>query len=808
MNRIFQLHGLPDDVMMRSLSGKEMLSDLYEFTLRMVSSSASLDINSLLGSQASIEIAQTGESRYLNGVMTRLQRVGRDADSPRYYIYEAVLRPWLWFATQTRDYRIFQEKSVVEILQEVLSDYHFPFELRLIENYRKWTYCVQYDETDFDFLNRLMEHEGIYYWFEHKADGHTLVLADESGAHRSVNGLADIPYYSRQALVNPLEEYLHIWQPRYSLTSTAFAATEYDLNKPQARLDVKQHVGQTDANALYLERYEPLGNYTELEDGERYARVRMQALQVPRHTVTAQGNARALAPGHTFSLKRHPSTVQNRKYLITRADYYFVEAPYHTVSRSEREERNALQVQTGVLDSESANHASVESADESLLDIRIQAIPFSTQFRKEATTPIPQTRGPQTARVVGPGGESIWTDQYGRIKVQFHWDRYGNKNEESSCWLRVSSPWAGGGFGGLQIPRVNEEVIVDFIGGHPDRPLCVGRVYNAENMPPVNLPDEATKSGFHTRSKDGSPDMANQVMFEDSPGNELMNMIAQKDMAMAVKNNSNHSVGGMSSANILGAHTWNYGGLFNKSVAGDTTYQHESGHRFSVAGNSSDSVSLRQSRSVSGANTQTVGGSENLTVGGEPALHAYNQGLVRTINAHKTDNVSGSTIRNFGAGEKTTVSGSYAKRVGGGAAVLKGDNLKVNASGNYNVKASGNFEAYGLNDVKIKAGGMTRETTVMQAVNPSVRHVQDIKFVIGAHLLRSAATDSSTTNLILRLGAGGIYDSSQVLSLKMVGAQIKLVSNAAAMNAVSVGFSAVNMSLGSTTRPHFFRFEL
>ena len=787
MTRTFQLHGFSQaPVLLRSVKGCEAMSDLFEFKFEILSASPSLDVKSLLGQQVTLEIEQDPAPRFLSGIVTRLQRTGRDSHPPRYYVYEAVVRPWLWFATQTRDNRIFQEKSIADILREVLGDYGFPLDWRLVENYRKWTYCVQYEETDFDFVSRLMEHEGIYYWFEHAQGKHTLVLADENGAHRPAPGLSDISYHSRNALINPLQEYLQVWQPRRSLTPNGFAATDYDLNKPQAKLDVKQRVINRSAHNLALEHYEPMGGYTEPEDGAHYARVRMQALEMYRHSVDATGNARALAPGHTFSLRHHPDSRQNGGYLVTQADYAFVEAPYHSADAA-----NGL-----------------AASDQASLEIRIRAIPASTQFRKEATAPVPRTSGPQTARVVGPAGESIWTDKYGRIKVQFHWDRYGQKNERSSCWIRVSSPWAGGGFGGVQIPRVNEEVIVDFIGGQPDRPLVVGRVYNAENMPPVNLPEEATKSGFHTRSKDGSPDNANQVMFEDSPGNELLNMIAQKDMSTLVKNDSHHQVGGMSATNIAGAHTWNYGGMFNKQVNQTATYQHENGHRLSVAGNVSDSVALRQMRDYTGPNTQQVGGAESLTVNGEPALHAYNQGIVRKIMAHKTDSISGTSIRNYRSGEKVTVSGSYAKHVGGGDSILKGDRFKVEAGGAYQLKSAASFEAYALSDLMMKSGSLTKEITVMQAVNPSITHVQDIKIAIGAHLMNSSASGTSQTNVILKLGAGGLYDASQLASIKLVGAQVKLVSNAAAMGLASIGITAVNMSLGSTVRPHLFRFEL
>lgn len=788
MKRIFRLHGdFPDgQLLLRSLKGQEQVSGLFEFTLEILSETPALDIKNLLGEALAVEVEQQSSSHFINGIVTRLRRTGRDSYPPKYYVYEATLSPWLWYATQTSDYRIFQDKSIKDILSEVLGEYGFALDLRLVEHYRKWTYCVQYDETDFDFVSRLMEHEGIYYWFEHDQGRHTLVLADDMSAHRPAPGLSRLPYYSRHHLVNPLQEYVEVWQPRVCLTPTAYAATDYDLNKPQARLDVRQLAQGKAGHSLNLEQYDPMGGYTEPEEGAHYARVRMQALEMKRHTIAATSNARALSAGHTFVLKNHPDKAQNREYLIVRSHYEFIEAPYHSAASTGQAPVN--------------QHATLLTT--------IEAIPANVQYRHPARTPEPRTSGPQTARVVGPAGESIWTDKYGRIKVQFHWDRYGSKNERSSCWIRVSSPWAGGGFGGLQIPRVNEEVIVDFVGGHPDRPLVVGRVYNAENMPPVTLPEQATQSGFHTRTKDGSPDAANTVMFDDSQGSEMLKMVAQKDMQSRVKNNANHRVGGMSATNIAGAHTWNYGGLFNKQVAQAATYQHESGHRFSVAADATDSVAQRQKREYTGANTLSVGGAETLTVAGEPALHAFNQGVQSTLNAHRTDNITGSVVRNFDSGEDVTVSGLFSKSVGAGDAIMKADSFKVDAGGPFKLNCAATWEAYALSDILMKSGSLIKESTLMQSVNPSTLHEQNIKVAIGVNGINSRASKSADTSVAVKLAAGGMYDAMQLSTVSLVGAQVKLVGNSNSIDLVSIGLIGANMSLGKTDRKYVFRIEI
>ncbi len=497
----------------RQMSGTEALSSLFEFEVELVAESYSLDLQELLGKSLTIEIEGISGSRYLDGQITKCVMVGRENSSSRFYIYRATVRPWLWYLTQTSDNKIFQQKSVPDVIREVLGEYNYPFEIKLNSSYRNWEYCVQYQETDFAFISRLMEHEGIYYYFQHKNGSHTLVITDDMATHEPQPAYSTVPYYGPDRFAQPQEEYVSAWEIAAQITPDGYATTDYDFTKPRASLEaVSRNSGGSQSGNLEI--YEWQGGYQEPDHGEQYSRVRLQELQSVRDRIGGITNARGIAPGHTFSLKNHPRQSENREYLIVSVSYRMSVAGYASG--------------TGV---------------EDFFEETFTALPTNLQYRAARITPVPHTHGPQTARVVGPAGEQIWTDQYGRIKVQFHWDRYGKTNENSSCWVRVSSPWAGGGFGGLQLPRINDEVVVDFIGGCPDRPLVLGRVYNANNMPPVELPGNASQSGFRSQSVHGDPSMANWLLFEDKLGAELAHMKAQLNMLLEINNDCDHHIG-------------------------------------------------------------------------------------------------------------------------------------------------------------------------------------------------------------------------------------------------------------------------
>jgi len=486
----------------RQMNGSEGLSQLFEFDVELVADNYSLDLKSLLGKPLTLEIETVAGSRFLNGQVTRFQLIGRENAVSRYYIYKASVRPWLWYLTQTSDNKIFQQKTVPDVIKEVLGEYGYPFEMKLSGSYRNWEYCVQYQETDFAFISRLMEHEGIYYYFKHENGQHTLVMTDDISSHSPTPGYESVPYYGPDRHGKPQEEYVSMWEVVAQITPDGYATTDYDFTKPGASLDSvsKRAGGSQNGN---LEMFEWQGGFQEADHGEQYSRVRLQELQSLQEQVRGIANARGIAAGFTFNLRNHPRSAENKEYLVVSVNYRMSVAGYATGTNSE------------------------DFYEESFI-----ALPASIQYRAPRITPIPRTHGPQTARVVGPEGEEIWTDKYGRIKVQFHWDRYGKKNENSSCWVRVSSPWAGGGFGGLQLPRIKDEVVVDFIGGCPDRPIVLGRVYNASNMPPVELPAKATISGFRSQSVFGDLGTTNMMLFDDTLGAELITLKTQMDMVI------------------------------------------------------------------------------------------------------------------------------------------------------------------------------------------------------------------------------------------------------------------------------------
>ena len=522
---------LDDSLTFKQMTGHEGLSQLFEFEVELLANNFNLDLKQLLGKPLTLEIATTSAPRYLSGQIVRCVMVGRESSTSRNYVYKVAVKPWLWYLTQTSDNKIFQQKTVPDIIKEVLGEYGYPYEMKLTGSYRSWEYCVQYQETDFAFISRLMEHEGLYYYFKHDKGQHTLVMTDDIGSHAPVPGYESIPYYGPDRMSTPQEEYVSMWEISAQVTPDGYATVDYDFTKPGASLDAmsKRPGGSEPGN---LEMFEWQGGFQEAQHGEQYARVRLEELQSIQEQDLGLSNARGLAAGHLFTLRNHPRKAENREYLVVSVNYRMSVGGYSSGSGSEE-----------------------------FYEASFSALPSSVQYRAPRVTPIPRTHGPQTARVVGPAGKEIWTDKYGRIKIQFHWDRYGQKNESSSCWVRVSSPWAGGGFGGLQLPRINDEVVVDFIGGCPDRPLVLGRVYNANNMPPVELPGSATQSGFRSQSVYGDPSMCNKMIFEDALGCEMVHMRAQKNMCDEVVNNHDHTIGADYTVDVRGLYSITTGSL-------------------------------------------------------------------------------------------------------------------------------------------------------------------------------------------------------------------------------------------------------
>lgn len=506
-------------LLFRRLSGSEALSQSFVLQAELLSTDARIDRKSLLGKPVTFTLPTDGllsavNPRYINGKITQIGVRSEELGGVRYAVYGLTVESDLWPMKRDRNLRIFQSQTVPQIVQTLLKEYGVNVETRLAGSYRVWEYCVQYQESSFDFISRLMELEGIYYFFRHEADKHTLVLCDAPDQHQAFPGYETIAYHVTPSGGSVTEEGVSQWALSESVTPGMYSTDDYDFRKPNAwMLQARQNpVSPTPGS---VDVYDWPGRFVEHGHGEYYARIRQEVWQVEHHMVSGSGTATGIAPGYTFALLNAPHFSDNGKYLVTSAHYDFEENSYASG------------------DVGATRH-----------NIDFTVLPAAVTYRAKPETPWPKTHGPQTAKVVGPKGESIWTDKYGRVKVKFHWDRLAKGDDTSSCWVRVSSAWAGQGFGGVQIPRVNDEVVVDFINGDPDRPLIIGRVYNEASMPPWALPAAATQMGFLSRSKDGTADTANALRFEDKAGEEHLWIQAQKNMDTNVKNDETHSVGG------------------------------------------------------------------------------------------------------------------------------------------------------------------------------------------------------------------------------------------------------------------------
>ncbi len=520
MQRLAELLSpLGPDLIFRSLKGVERLSEVSEFTLQMVSPKADIDFKQLLGQHMSVQMTLpegTGQDglRFFDGIVSRIRYTGMQG---RYHGYEASVQPWLWFLSRTRDCRIFQDQTVVEILQTVFSDHGIAkFDVsKLTGSYTPWHYCCQYRETDLAFVQRMMEQEGITFYFTHAKGAHTLVLADGIPSHSPFAGYAVVPFAQNNRRASVLGgEAIDNWTLDESVQPGKLVITDYDFERPS--VDLRQLRADPRPHSLASEEiFDYPGLYNKEIDGEQFVRQQMEAQTVLTCTASGHTDARGLATGCLFDLTGFVRAEQNRQYLVYSTTIKLIQADYEGTSKGA-----------------GSSYACA-----------FEVIDAKTPFRPAPLTRKPFVQGPQTAVVVGPAGDEIHTDEYGRVKIHFHWDRYGKKDGDDTCWVRVSQPWAGKNFGFQAIPRIGQEVIVDFLEGDPDQPIITGRVYNAEQMTPWDLPANKTQTGVLSRSTDGGHyGTANAFRFEDMKGKEQVWLHAERNLDTEVENDETHTV--------------------------------------------------------------------------------------------------------------------------------------------------------------------------------------------------------------------------------------------------------------------------
>jgi len=534
------LTGGPGDevLLLRALTGTEELGRLFEYTVECVSESPDVVFEDWLGQNVSIRLASHGgeRERFLNGIVNDMEQTGMIG---RLASYRLKVVPFLWLLTRKADCRIFQDQTVPEIILEMMKEKGYTYiDNRLSRTYSKWEYCVQYRETDLNFIHRLMEQEGIYYYFIHEEGKHTLVLSDDRGSHSPEEGAAEVPFFppGARAVSRP---HVYQWRVRKQIQSTAYSTTDYNFQKPKDDLYVrgskpKQHTfGE-------IEVFDYPGGYTEYADGETHVRLRTEELEVGYETIDAMTSSRLVCTGRLFTLTGHPRSDQGREYLLV---------------------GTTLEATTDAFDG-----GSVDTQANYTFRCGFDCIPSATPYRRSCSTPKPVIPGPQTAFVTGLEGQEITTDEHARVKVKFHWDLYGEANEKSTCWIRVSQDFAGKRWGSLFVPRQGQEVIVTFLEGDPDRPLITGRVYNAENKPPYDPKANPTFSTIKTQTIDG--DGFNELRFDDKAGEEQIFMHAQKELDIRVLGSERETVCGEFHLSVGGDHKRGVGGDMDSDTKG------------------------------------------------------------------------------------------------------------------------------------------------------------------------------------------------------------------------------------------------
>ena len=664
------------DVLLKRAIVREGLSTLTETTIEFQSKNKSLELKGFVGKAMRVHLIDESESeREFQGLCISVENLGfRDG----YGHYVAEVRPWTWLLTRTQNCRIFQEMSAVEIIEEVLSEHGFAdYQKRLSDSYGKRGYCVQYRESDFDFISRLMEEEGIYYYFDsYKAPSASekMVLCDGVNGHSPLPGESTLRYHARDNTDRRRGDHIAEWAQQEILTSGKVTLNDYDFLSPTADLKATSSIQKGSHSHKDHEIYDYPGHYRKDTGlGNKQARVRMEAEAVRHKRWRGAGSVRTLATGFTFKLKDHPESAANSDYIVTDAVHY-------------------LQVDTDFKESglrHDLKPRNVEFPEEVAGDAYacvFGAIPKTEQYRAPLETPWPGIPGMHTATVVGKSGEEIWTDEHGRIKVQFHWDRIGKKDENASCWVRVMTPWSGKGWGMVAVPRMGQEVVIQFEEGDPDRPICTGMLYNKETMPPYNYPGDQTQLGIKTNSSKGGGGY-NELMFEDKKDAELMRVQAQKDHQMLVKNKSVTTIGldqvdagdhdeDGSESKVVRNHvteTIQEGNHYYTIQQGDEEYKIETGSQLLE-------IKKDKTQKIEGKHTKTITGNDSTTVqSGDMSVDVSSGKITMTAAMEILLKVGGSSVKIDNSG--VTIKGPMIKIQADGMAEVKSPMTTVKGEG-------------------------------------------------------------------------------------------------------------------------------
>jgi len=636
---IFEVNGFSGELRVLGFSGSEGISELFQFGLRLASEDGEIDINSIVGQPATLRIFHDNGERKIHGIVSRFEQGSEGTDFTPYY---AELVPEVWLTTQLFGCRIHQEMSVEDIVKQELTDAGIAndrFRFSLSGTHEQREYCVRYRESVWNFISRLLEDEGIFYFFEHTEEAAVLVMGDADTVHTPIEAPDTIPFRDISGTVAE-EEAIFTYRYSQEIRPGKFTYRDYNFEKPTVNLEKFKTATRDNA----LEVYDYPGGYLDPDIGGTVVQRRLEALQSRRVIGLGESLVRRLIPGYKFTMEEHPRTDFNREYLLTWISH------------------KGTQPHGG---------ASVEG--EFVYNNEFRCIPSNVPYRPARRTPRPVVEGTQTAIVTGPSGEEIYPDQHGRVKVQFHWDRTGRKDEHSSCWIRVSQLWAGKNWGAMWIPRIGHEVVIDFLEGDPDKPIIVGRVYHGDNQPPYPLPGNKTKSTIKSNCSKGGGG-SNEIRFEDLKGSEEIYTHAQKDQNEVIENNMSTSVGNDQSL----------------TVGHDRTKTVKHDEKTTIENN--------RTQTVNGTHTEWIKKDTLITVAEGNYIHEVNTGTA-------TSYVKSDVTETYDANQNTTV---------------KQDITITSSTGKIHVKAATEIKLEtGASSILLKSDGSISINGVSIAINGS-----------------------------------------------------------------------------------------
>ncbi len=631
-----------DTVLLHKAKYRESLGNPFRIDLELVSDDENISLDDILGQNVTIEMETSDGSRFFNGIVTEFYQSDNQSMTAR---YGAVVRPWFWLLSLSENCRIFQEKSYPDIIKEVFDELGFSdFEDKLTSSYSPQDYVVQFNESDLNFVTRIMQQEGIFFYFKHIDGKHTLVMLDDNSSSVDEGEVAyfELEEESKHQGVDGITE----WRNQRQVRSGGISLKAFDFELPSKDLSAVTSDPQTSSLSSF-QKYRYPGKYTERADGEQYTKMLMQQENARYTKKYMKGNLRSLYAGAQFNLVDYPREDQNTQYLIT---------DYECIMRGD------------------SYMAEAQDSNKTFFEFSASMLPSKVPFRPELKASKSKMTGPQTATVVGKKGEEIWTDKYGRIKVQFHWDRVGKSDEQSSCWIRVSQTLAGKNWGSMYIPRIGQEVLVDFLNGDADKPIVIGCIYNGNTMPPYPLPENATITGYKSRSSKGGGGF-NEIRFEDKKDEEQIYIHGQRNQDMLINNDYFKTIGNDQHVAIKNDKF--------EVVENDREEEVKNDHKEKIGNDRSLTVDGKESIKIEGTRSLTVSDDVSETFKGKYSQKVTDKTFMKAENiclqadSNITLKVGGSSIAIEKGGITIKTSGKMDIQAGA-IMTLKGAMVKIN----------------------------------------------------------------------------------------------------------------------------------